>query len=137
MQTVHSTIILVHLFPPCPGNIRCFATNVFRIQVMDCMNCTDRSLASVPRLTSTSYAWHAQLGTIGLSHSLDNVGQRFETTILDLFLHWWVSLFARTPASHLQWKTLKAKFSVATKMYLFNKMVERLRSDSAADRTFW
>ena len=52
MRTVHTTMILVDVFPPHPGNIRYMATNVFKIHVMDCMHCTDRSLASVCALHS-------------------------------------------------------------------------------------
>ena len=40
--------------------------------------------------------------TICSSHSLDNVGKRFEVPTIDAFLHWWVSLFNHSPASKLR-----------------------------------
>ena len=40
------------------------------------------------------------------SHSLDNVGKRFDTPTLDAFLHWRVSLFSHSPASKLRWRTM-------------------------------
>ena len=40
------------------------------------------------------------------SHSLDNVGKRFDTPTLDAFSHWWVSLFSHSPASKLRWRTM-------------------------------
>ena len=36
-------------------------------------------------------------------HSLDNVGKRFDTPLLDNFLQSWVMLFAHSPASKLAW----------------------------------
>ena len=44
------------------------------------------------------------LDVICMSHSLDNVGRHFNTPVLDEFLLWWVSLFARSPASRIKWK---------------------------------
>lgn len=38
------------------------------------------------------------------SHSLDNVGKRFSTPTLDVFLQLWVSLFSHSPAAKLQWR---------------------------------
>lgn len=39
------------------------------------------------------------------SHALDNVGRRFATPVLAEFATWWVSLFAKSPAARLAWKT--------------------------------
>ena len=39
------------------------------------------------------------------SHSLDNVGQHFDTPTLSEFAQWWVALFSRSPAARLAWKT--------------------------------
>ena len=52
------------------------------------------------------------LDVICMSHSLDNVGRRFDTPILDEFLQWWVSLFAKSPAARLLWK---ARAGIAVK----------------------
>eukprot|EP00117_Sycon_ciliatum_P019577 scpid46117/ scgid1592/ len=52
------------------------------------------------------------LDVICMPHSLDNVGWHFDTPILDEFLQWWVSLFARSPAPRLLWK---ARAGVAVK----------------------
>ena len=41
---------------------------------------------------------------ICISHSLDNVGKRFETPLLDAFLHSWVSLFPDSPAAKMSWR---------------------------------
>ena len=46
------------------------------------------------------------------SHSLDNVGKRFDTPTLDAFSHWWVS-FSHSPASKLRWRTM-AEESITT-----------------------
>eukprot|EP00117_Sycon_ciliatum_P014514 scpid29673/ scgid14745/ len=35
------------------------------------------------------------------SHSLDNVGKRFQTPILTDFSQWWISLFARSPVARI------------------------------------
>ena len=45
------------------------------------------------------------LDLVCLSHSLDNVGAWFRTPTLDNFTQWWVSLFARSPAARIAWKT--------------------------------
>ena len=71
MQAIHITIVLADLFPPRPGNIPYIATNVFKIQVRDCLHCTDRSSA----LHSPVPGMHARLCTIAMSHishSMDN-----------------------------------------------------------------
>ena len=62
----------------------------------------------------TTFLHGKVLDVICLSHSLDNVGRRFETPVLGEFLHWWVSLFARSPAARLQWK---ARSGVAPKTH--------------------
>ena len=62
----------------------------------------------------TTFMYRKVLDVICLSHSLDNVGRRFETPVLDEFLHWWVSLFARSPAARLQWE---ARSGVAPKTH--------------------
>ena len=43
---------------------------------------------------------------ICMSHSLDNVGKRFQTPLLDSFLRSWVSLFAHSPAARIAWRGL-------------------------------
>ena len=53
-NTGHTTMRPVDLFPQRPGNIRCNATNMFKIQARDRMACTARSLAS-------AYALHSLL----------------------------------------------------------------------------
>ena len=42
---------------------------------------------------------------ICISHSLDNVGKRIDTPLLDTFQQWWIALFAHSLASKLAWKT--------------------------------
>ena len=40
-----------------------------------------------------------------VSHSLDNVGKRFEVPLVDEFAQWWISLFSHSPATRLlAWK---------------------------------
>ena len=41
---------------------------------------------------------------ICFSHSLDNVGERFNTPTLAEFTQWWIALFARSPAARLAWR---------------------------------
>lgn len=48
--------------------------------------------------------YHNLLDVICMSHSLDLVGQHFDTPILAEFLQWWVSLFSRSAAARLLWK---------------------------------
>lgn len=44
-----------------------------------------------------------------VSHSLDNVGKRFEVPLVDEFAQWWVSLFSHSPAARLAWKQRTGK----------------------------
>ena len=37
-------------------------------------------------------------------HTLENVGNRFQTPLLTEFGQWWVSLFSRSPAARLAWR---------------------------------
>ena len=39
-----------------------------------------------------------------IAHSLDNVGKRFDTVLLNSFLHSWVSLFTHSPTSRIAWR---------------------------------
>eukprot|EP00117_Sycon_ciliatum_P001327 scpid51838/ scgid7033/ len=41
---------------------------------------------------------------ICVSHTLDNVGKRFQVKLLETFLQWWVSLFAHSPAANMEWR---------------------------------
>ena len=38
------------------------------------------------------------------AHTLDNVGNRFQTPLLTEFSQWWVSLFSKSPAARLSWR---------------------------------
>ena len=40
-----------------------------------------------------------------LAHSLDNVGRRFETPLVDEFCQRWVTLFGHSPAARITWKS--------------------------------
>ena len=44
-----------------------------------------------------------------ISYSLDNVGKRFETPLLDVFVHSWVSLFTHSPAAKMSWRDQAGK----------------------------
>lgn len=44
------------------------------------------------------------LDIVCASHTLDNVGKRFQTETLDDFAQAWIALFARSPAARLAWK---------------------------------
>ena len=39
------------------------------------------------------------------SHTLDHVGERMQTAVLDKFFRSWISIFAHSPKSRLAWRT--------------------------------
>ena len=39
------------------------------------------------------------------SHTLDHVGERMQTPLLDEFFRSWISIFAHSPKSRLAWRT--------------------------------
>ena len=43
------------------------------------------------------------------SHTIDHVGECFETPTLEEFIRLWISLFARSPRMQLAWKELTGK----------------------------
>ncbi len=40
------------------------------------------------------------------SHTLDHVGERMHTPVLDDFMKGWIGLFSRSPKTKLAWQTL-------------------------------
>ena len=40
-----------------------------------------------------------------LSHTLDHVGERMQTPVLDLFIKGWIGMFAHSPKTRLAWTT--------------------------------
>ena len=59
------------------------------------------------RLLTTFYP--SIFDVICFSHSLDNVGERFDTPTLSECTHWWIALFSRSPAARLAWKAQTGK----------------------------
>ena len=43
------------------------------------------------------------------SHTIDHVGERMKTPVLDAFSKGWIGLFSRSPKSRLAWRTLTGK----------------------------
>ena len=39
------------------------------------------------------------------SHTLDHVGEKLKTPILDKFVSGWINIFSRSPKTKLAWKT--------------------------------
>ena len=66
---------------------------------------------------------------ICLSHSLDNVGKRFDTPTLDTFSHWWVSLFSHSPVSKLRWRTMAGESitTYSTRWWSWWKVLKQLQ----------
>ena len=64
-----------------------------------------------------------------LSHTLDNVGRRFQVPLLDEFSQWWISLFAHSPAVRLEWKQrvgVSPKSFSPTRWWSRYKVVEQI-----------
>ena len=44
-----------------------------------------------------------------LSHTLDHVGEKFDTPVLSEFISWWINLFAHSPKNRALWRELTGR----------------------------
>ena len=71
----------------------------------------------------------SSMDVVCASHSLNNIGNHFDTPTLDEFCQWWVSLFSRSHATKLAWKTrtgVSPKSHSATRWWSLWEVLEQL-----------
>ena len=65
----------------------------------------DRASVNDVAMRTISVIYNQMLDVGCFSHTLDHVGERMKTPILDKFTKAWISLFAHSPKSRLAWRT--------------------------------
>lgn len=88
--------------------------------------------AAVRHLKDVMYPNLADI--ICMSHSLDNVGKRMDTPVLDSFLQLWISLFAHSPAAKSAWRNVMGqsiKSYSATRWWSWWEVVQQLHNTFA------
>ena len=69
----------------------------------------DRASANTLAMNTIKVLYSNLLDVGCYSHTLDNVGQKFNTPVLDDFIRLWISLFSHSPRMHFKWKELTGK----------------------------
>ena len=65
----------------------------------------DRASVNDVAMRTISVVYNQILDVGCFSHTLDHVGERMKTPVLDEFTKAWISLFAHSPKSRLAWRT--------------------------------
>ena len=69
----------------------------------------DRASANTLAMTTIKVLYSNLLDVGCYSHTLDHVGQKFNTPVLDDFIRLWISLFSHSPRMRFKWKELTGK----------------------------
>lgn len=74
----------------------------------------DRAAVNTAAIRTIQPLYRCMLDGQCFSHTLDHVGEKMETDLLDSFVSNWIQLFAHSPKSRLEWKS---RTGVAVKSY--------------------
>ena len=79
---------------------------VYRVQPNNLLAAMrDRAAVNTAAICTIQPLDHCMLDGQCFSHTLDHVGEKMETDLLDSFVSSWTQLFAHSPKSRLEWKT--------------------------------
>ena len=82
----------------------------------------DRASVNDVAMRTISVIYNQMMDVGCFSDTLDHVGEKMKTAILDEFTKGWISLFSHSPKSRLAWRT---QTGLSTPIYLFtHQMVE-------------
>ena len=66
----------------------------------------DRASVNSVAMCTIKVLYHKIFDVGCYSHTLDHVGEKMDTSVLNDFIKGWVSLFAHSPKTRLAWSTL-------------------------------
>lgn len=69
----------------------------------------DRASANTVAMTTIKVLYPNMFDVGCYSHTLDHVGERFKTPVLDDFIRLWISLFSHSPRTRFKWKEITGK----------------------------
>ena len=81
-------------------------------QLLACMH--DRASVNACAMRTIKVVFPHIVGVGCYSHTIDLVGEKFDTPILDKFIRLWISLFAHSSLAKIEWRT---KTGVSMKSY--------------------
>ena len=65
----------------------------------------DRARVNDVAMRTISVIYHRMMDVRCFSHTIDHVGERMTTPIIDDFIKGWIGLFAHSPKARLAWRT--------------------------------
>lgn len=68
-----------------------------------------------------------------LSHTIDHVGEKFDTPVLSEFISWWISLFAHSPKNRALWR----ERTVRSMQLQCHPLVESMGGYGATNASVW
>ena len=86
--------------------IVCFSTELGIKKELLVAAMQDRASVNSVAMHTLSIVFPNVLDVGCFSHTLDHVGEKFETPILDEFIKIWINMFSRSPKTKLLWRTI-------------------------------